>query len=185
MAKPAIFALLENETAARSAVAALEKAGFIPTDISILSSSAYYDPDGVMQDGFAKTREVGHTNSTKAPEGATTGVAAGGALGGLAGWLVGAGVVAFPGAAALIAAGPILALLSGAAVGATAGGMVGAMIGYGIPEFEAKLYAGKLGSGHILIGVHAVNADEAEAAKTALTNAGARDIKVTAEVADK
>jgi hypothetical protein len=185
MAKPAVFGLLENETAARAAVAALEKAGFIPTDISILSSNAYFDADGIQQEGFAKTREVGVANSTKAPEGATTGVAAGGALGGLAGWLVGAGVLAIPGAGPFLAAGPILALLSGAALGATAGGLGGALIGYGIPEYEAKLYAGKLASGHILIGVHAIDDSEAEAAKAALTSSGAHDIKVTAEVVDK
>jgi hypothetical protein len=183
MPKPAVFGLLENEIAARSAIAALEAAGFIPTDISILSSSAYYDADGVKQAGFAKTREVGHTNSTKAPEGATTGVAAGGALGGLAGWLVAVGALAIPGAGPFIAAGPILGMLSGAALGATAGGLGGALIGYGIPEYEAKLYAGKLAAGHILIGVHAIDAREAEIAKTALADSGAHDIKVTAEVA--
>jgi len=182
MSKPAIFGLIKNETQARAAVSALESAGFIATDISILSSRAYFDINGVEQTGFAKTREVGLTNTTKAPEGATTGVATGGVLGGVAGWLAGIGALAVPGAGPFIAAGPILAALSGAAIGATAGGLTGALIGYGIPEYEAKLYAGKLESGHILIGVHAINADEADAAKKALASAGAEDIKVTSEV---
>lgn len=183
MPKPAVFGLVRNETQARAAVAALETAGFIATDLSILSTSAYYDADGVEQMGFGKTREVGHTNSTKAPEGATAGAATGGILGGLAGWLVGIGALAIPGAGPLIAAGPILAALSVAAVGATAGGLTGALIGYGIPEYEAKLYAGKLEAGHILIGVHAIDSNEAEAAKKALSDAGAEDIKETSEVA--
>jgi hypothetical protein len=75
--------------------------------------------------------------------------------------------------------------LSGAAIGATAGGVAGALIGYGIPEYEANLYAGRLQKGHILIGVHAVTSEESTAAKDALKAAGATDLKVTSEVAAK
>ena len=163
----------------------MELTGFIATDISVLSSIPDYDLNGVEHFGFGKTREVGHVNATKAPEGATAGVATGGALGGLAGWLVGIGALAVPGAGPFIAAGPILAALSGAALGATAGGLTGALIGYGIPEYEAKLYAGKLECGHILIGVHAIDSGEADAAKTAFASVGAEDIQVTSEVVAK
>lgn len=182
MSKPAVFGLLKNEEQATSAVSALESAGFIATDISVLSSNIYYNVDGVKQTGFGKTREVGHTNSTKAPEGATTGVATGGILGGLAGWLVAVGAIALPGIGPFVAAGPIMAALSGAALGATACGLGGALVGYGIPEYEAKLYAGRLESGHILIGVHTIDCSEAETAKKALENAGAEEIKVTSEI---
>jgi hypothetical protein len=182
MTKPAVFGLVKSEIQARSAVTALEAAGFTATDISIVSSSSYFNPDEIKQMGFAKTREVGHTNSTKAPEGATSGAAGGGVLGGLAGWLVGIGAVAVPGLALFVAAGPIMAALSGAAIGATAGGITGALIGHGIPEYEAKLYAGRLEGGHILIGVHTVNCDEADAAKNALEAAKAEDIKITSEI---
>jgi hypothetical protein len=182
MSKPAIFGIVKNETQARSAVAALESAGFIATDISILSSCADYDINGVKQAGFGKTRELGLTNATKAPEGATTGVATGGVLGGLAGWLVGIGALAIPGFGPFVAAGPIMAALSGAALGATAGGLTGALIGYDIPEYEAKLYAGRLESGHILIGVHAIDYSEADAARRAFESVGAEDVKVTSEV---
>jgi hypothetical protein len=182
MSKPAVFGLVKNEVEAQAAISALESAGFIATDISILTTTAYFDADGLKQTGFAKTREVGHTNSTKAPEGASAGAAAGGALGGIAGWLMAIGALAIPGAGPFIAAGPIFAALSGAAIGATALGVTGALIGYGLPEYEAKLFAGHLESGHILIGVHAVNCTEADAAKSALTNSGGHDIKVTSEV---
>ena len=185
MSKPAVFGLVKNETQARSAVSALESVGFIATDISILSSCVDYDFNGVEQTGFAKTRKVGLTNATKAPEGATTGAATGGVLGGLAGWLVGIGALALPGLGPFVAAGPIMAALSGAALGATAGGLTGALIGYGIPEYEARLYAGKLESGHILIGVHAIDCNEADAAKKALESVGADDIKITSEVVTK
>jgi len=185
MSKPAIFGIVKDEAQARSAVAALESVGFIATDISILSSCADYDINGVEQIGFGKTREAGIANATKAPEGATTGAATGGVLGGLAGWLVGIGALAIPGFGPFVAAGPIMAALSGAALGATAGGLTGALIGYGIPEYEAKLYAGKLESGHILIGVHAIDCSEADAAKKALESAGVVDIRVTSEVVAK
>ena len=182
MPKPAVFGLVRNKKQARAAIAALEAEGFIATDISVLSSGADYDLSTDDSPGFAKTREVGVTNATKAPEGVTTGAATGGVVGGVAGWLVGLGVLAIPGAGPLLAAGPILAALSGAAVGATAGGLGGALIGYGIPEYEAKLYAGRLESGHILVGIHAVNRSEAETAQKALQSVGAEEIKVTSEV---
>ena len=185
MSKPAIFGIVKNETQAHSAIAALESAGFTAADISVLSSSTAYDINGVEQTGFGKTRVVGHTNATKAPEGATTGAATGGVLGGLAGWLVGIGALAIPGVGPFVAAGPIMAALSGAALGATAGGLGGALIGYGIPEYEAKLYAGRLESGHILIGVHAIDCNEADAATRAFESVGAEDIKVTSEVVAK
>ena len=191
MSKPAVFGIIANETQAQSAITALESVGFAPSDISVLSGSP--DASGVVTtpgaeyadptlDINGKTREVGHTNTTKAPEGATTGGASGAVLGGIAGWLVGIGALAIPGVGPFVAAGPILAALSGAAIGAAAGGIVGALVGYGIPEYEANLYAGKLKEGHILIGVHAVNSDEAAAAKKALESVKATDLKVTSEV---
>jgi hypothetical protein len=185
MSKPAVFGIVDNESQVRSAITALERAGFIPADISVLSRNC----DEIASEARgpliseagetidAKTRIVGHTNTTKAPEGAT-----GGAAGALAGWLIGIGALAIPGAGPFMAAGPILAALSGAAIGAAAGGVAGALIGYGIPEYEAKIYAGKLESGHILIGVHTINSEESSAAKKSLESIGAHDLKITSEV---
>jgi uncharacterized membrane protein len=59
-----------------------------------------------------------------------------------------------PGLGPFIAAGPIMAALSGAAVGAGTGGIVGALVGMGIPEIEAKTYEGQLRGGNILLAVH-------------------------------
>ena len=59
-----------------------------------------------------------------------------------------------PGAGPFIAAGPIMAALSGAAVGGATGGIIGALVGMGIPELEAKQYEGRLRDGNILISVH-------------------------------
>lgn len=59
-------------------------------------------------------------------------------MGGVTGLLAGIGALAIPGIGPILAAGPIVATLTGVAVGAGAGGLVGGLIGLGIPEDEAK-----------------------------------------------
>ena len=129
----------------------------------------------------ATSRDFAHEKHTKAPEGATTGAGTGGLLGGALGWLAGIGTVAIPGIGPLIAAGPIVAALSGAAVGAAVGGIAGALIGMGIPEYEAKRYEGKVKAGNILISVHTESSDEVAQAKQIFKAAGAQDIATTGE----
>src|SRR5205814_9447001 len=125
------FWLTRNEGQACTIVDQLKAAGFSNNDISVLL------PDK------AGTKDFAHEKHTKAPEGATTGAGTGGVLGGALGWLAGAGALAIPGAGPFIAAGPIMAALSGAAIGAGAGGLIGALVGLGIPEYEAKRYESK------------------------------------------
>jgi uncharacterized membrane protein len=81
----------------------------------------------------------------------------------------------------LIAAGPILAALSGVAAGAVVGGLTGTLIGLGIPEIEAKRYEGKVKDGNILLSVHAESSEEIDRAKKIFENAGADDISYTEE----
>jgi hypothetical protein len=147
----------------------LRSSGFTPDDISML----YPDRDGV--------RELGVHNATKAPEGATTGASAGALVGGALGWLVGIGAIAIPGVGPLVAAGPILALLSGLAVGGTVGGLSGALVGAGIPEYEAQQYEGRLRGGHILMAVHADNAEEGSQIRDIFSEEKAEDISSSAE----
>jgi hypothetical protein len=45
----------------------------------------------------------------------------------------------------LIAAGPVVAALAGAGAAGATGGLVGGLIGAGIPEVEAKRFAGRIG----------------------------------------
>ncbi len=66
------------------------------------------------------------------------------------GLLAGIGALAIPGLGPFIAAGPIMAALSGAAAGATAGGVVGGLVGLGIPEYEAKAYEDRIKRGDTL-----------------------------------
>ncbi|HZS19192.1 MAG TPA: hypothetical protein VFA51_14785, partial [Candidatus Udaeobacter sp.] len=81
----------------------------------------------------------------------------------------------------LIAAGPIMAALSGAAVGAAAGGVVGGLVGLGIPEIEAKRYDEKLKRGNYLIAVHTDESEDVDRAKDIFKTAGAEDISTVSE----
>jgi len=168
MAK-AVFGLVDNQSQAERIVDELRNAGFSNNDISVL----FPDKTG--------TRDFAHEQHTKAPEGAATGAATGGVLGGVAGWLVGIGTLAIPGLGPFIAAGPIMAALAGAGVGAAAGGLTGALIGMGMPEYEAKLYEGKIKEGNILIAVHSENRDETKRAKDIFERAGAHDVSYAGE----
>jgi hypothetical protein len=88
--------------------------------------------------------------------------------GGALGLLAGIGALAIPGVGPFIAAGPIMAALSGAAIGATTGGLVGGLIGLGIPEIEAKRYEEKLKKGNYLVSVHTDDGDDVDRAKADL-----------------
>ena len=165
----AVICLVKNESRAEQVAIDLRDAGFSPDRISVL----FPDKQG--------TRDFAHEQNTKAPEGAATGAGAGGLLGGGLGWLVGIGSLAIPGLGPFIAAGPILAALSGAAVGAAVGGLTGALVGMGIPEYEAKQYEGKIKDGNILISVHTANGEERNLAKEIFEKAGAEGIKTTGE----
>ena len=152
-------------------IADLKSAGFSGNDISVLMA----DKGG--------TRDFAHENSTKAPEGAATGVGTGALVGGALGWLAGIGALAIPGLGPFIAAGPIMAALSGAAIVGTVGGLTGALVGMGIPEYEAKQYEGKVKSGSSLISVHSEDSAETKRAKEIFQRAGAQDISTGGECA--
>jgi hypothetical protein len=168
MAK-AVFCIAKSEAQAASIVDQLKTANFSNNDISVL----FPDKSG--------TKDFAHEQNTKAPEGAATGAGTGGVLGGALGWLVGIGALAIPGLGPFVAAGPIMAALSGAAAGAALGGLSGALIGMGIPEYEAKRYEGKVKDGNMLISVHTEDRTEQARAKDIFTRAGAEDISYTGE----
>jgi hypothetical protein len=169
MSKKSVFCIATDRTQAELIVARLQAAGFSNNDVSVLF------PDQQT------TRDFAHEKNTKAPEGIATGAGTGGVLGGALGWLAGIGALAIPGVGPFIAAGPIIAALSGAAVGATVGGVAGGLIGLGIPELEAKRYEGKLRDGNLLLSVHTENSDEIDAAEEIFKAAGAQDICTTGE----
>ena len=169
MSKKSVFCIATSRPQAENIVDQLKNANFSNNAISALF------PDKGTSHDFA------HEKNTKAPEGAVTGAVTGGVVVGALGWIAGIGALAIPGVGPFIAAGPIIAALSGAAIGATVGGIAGGLIGLGIPELEAKRYEGKIKQGNILISVHTDNSAEISRAKDIFTKAGAQDICTTGE----
>ncbi len=168
-----VLGIVHTHVEAESLVSALKSAGFVDNDISVL----FPDKEG--------TKDFAHDNATKAPEGAVAGATTGGVIGGTLGLLAGIGALAIPGVGPLIAAGPIMAALSGAAVGATVAGVAGALIGMGIPEYEAKMYEGKLKDGNILVAAHGDNNDQLKKAEELFKANKATDIHRVGEAAVK
>ncbi len=166
----AVFGIYSSQAAVERGVDRLKADGFLSSEISVLM------PDKGGSQKFA------HENSTKAPEGATTGAGTGLVVGGTLGWLVGIGALAIPGVGPLIAAGPLVALLAGAGTGAALGGITGGLVGLGIPEYEAKRYESMVKDGGILLSVHTGDAVAIKRAKKALEETDAKDISSSSEV---
>jgi hypothetical protein len=153
-------------------VEGLRAAGFRNSDISV-----------ILPERDKTTRDLAHQINTKAPEGIAAGAGSGAALGGVLGWLVGIGAIAIPGIGPLIAAGPVVAALAGAGAAGAAGGLVGGLVGAGIPEVEAKRFAGRIREGGYLISVHCDDRQWAKRAEEILEATGGRDVVKTTEAA--
>ncbi|MEO3945527.1 general stress protein [Gorillibacterium sp. CAU 1737] len=125
-------------------IEALKRQGYTENEISVVGRGSE-DIEGVSHPAA----------ETKLTEGLTTGAAAGGVLGGTAGLLAGIGALAIPGIGPILAAGPIVAALTGAAVGAGAGGLVGGLVGLGFSEEEAITYRDYVDDGFLLVLVDA------------------------------
>ena len=157
----AVYCIAVDTPHAEHIVGNLKHAGFSSNEISVLLPAK------------GATRDFAHEQHTKLPEGAAAGGAAGMGVGAILGWLAGIGP--------FIVAGPLMAALGGAAVGGAAGGIIGGLVGMGIPEYEAKLYEGKIRGGNVLISVHTESSDQVKAAKKIFEDAKADDIKSTSE----
>ena len=157
-----ITGIFPNRDIAERAIQHLIDAGFAPEDTSLLMSEG------------TRGREFQMEKSTKAPEGAVTGATVGGVLGAIGASLVALGTLAVPGLG-LVAAGPIVAALSGLGAGAAAGGLVGGLVGLGVPEHEAKFYDEEVRKGGILVGVYA-HGDRVKLAREILDAAGATKV---------
>src|SRR6201995_5610494 len=109
----AVFGIYRTREDVENAVNALRQEGFRNTDISVL----FPENEG--------TKDFAHEKNTKAPEGTAAGAGTGAVVGGTLGWLAGIGALAIPGLGPLIAAGPIVAALTGVGVGGAIGGITG------------------------------------------------------------
>jgi hypothetical protein len=164
------FGIYQERASFERALEALKAAGFRNSDIS-----------AILPERDRTTRDLAHEINSKAPEGFTAGAGTGAALGGVLGWLVGIGALAIPGIGAIAAAGPIVAALAGAGAAGATGGLVGGLIGAGIPEVEAKRYAGRVREGAYLISVHCDDSKWAKKAEEILEATGGRDVVKTSE----
>lgn len=162
-----VSAIVARESQARAVTVQLRSAGFSDADISLL-----------FPNEVPGTR-VELENTTKAPEGAAIGATTGGAVGAALGWLFALGTIAIPGLGPFIAAGPILAALSGVAAGATVGGLTGTLVGLGIPDYEAKIYERKLQEGQYLISVQCHTEEDSELAEKIFKSGEAMDVSST------
>lgn len=138
--------LYDTYSAATDAVRALEAAGFSDENISVVSRD--------RSDGAHST-----TDENAAGTGATVGTLVGGG----AGLLAGIGMLAIPGIGPLVAAGWMVAALTGAGAGAAAGGLLGSLVGSGVDEKDAHVYAEGVSRGGTLVTVRADTARMARA----------------------
>ncbi|WP_198374101.1 hypothetical protein [Neoroseomonas rubea] len=140
--------LFDSYTQAADAVRDLESAGFTDNDVSIIGKNSA-DPMTV----------------SAAPESvATVGASIGTIVGGGAGLLAGIGALAIPGVGPIVAAGWLVALLTGAGAGAAAGGLIGSLTGSGVDEKEAHIYAEGVSRGGSIV---TVRTDETRMAQAA------------------
>lgn len=167
--RKSVFGIFQTQIALEFCITKLKEKGFFGADISVLMPSK------------SETKTFAHENSTKSPEFASGGAAGGAVLGGVLGWLAGIGTLAIPGVGPFIAAGPIVAALSGAGIGGAIGGISGALVGLGVPEYEAKRYESLVNAGGMLLSVHVGTAALQDSALEILKECGASDICVKKE----
>ncbi len=164
-----VYGVYSDRKDVEKTIGELKEQGFGSSDISVV----FPNPD--------MSKEFAVEKSTKAPEGALAGGSTGLVIGGTLGWLAGIGTLAIPGIGPLLAAGPIVAAVAGAGVGSAIGGMAGALIGLGVPELEAKRYEEAIKKGRILVSIHCQDMREAEKARKALDDSGAKEIFLSGE----
>lgn len=133
---------------AHGAIATLLDRGFTQGDISVIMS------DEAKQRHFHDS-----SNAEEIAAGGGSGAAAGGVLGGLLAGLAAIGTITIPGIG-LLAAGPIMAVLSGIGAGAAIGGLAGALTTAGISASEAKHYEDEIKKGNIVLVVHTKTEEE-------------------------
>jgi hypothetical protein len=174
MAARALTALFDDYEAAARVVDELEAAGIPHTDISIITNRRKTSaPDPQPAGDTAPV--VG-----EAADAAGTGATVGTVLGGGAGLLAGLGLLAIPGLGPVVAAGWLVATVTGAGVGAAAGGLIGGLTGAGLSEGEAETYAEGVRRGGTLV---TVRTDETRADRvlSLLNRAGSIDLDERAE----
>ena len=144
--------LYDTYADAQQTVQALESAGISHDNISIVSNNA--DNSHSSTSGVAGSDTP--VDETRAGTGASTGTLVGGGVG----LLTGLGLLAIPGVGPVVAAGWLVATLTGAGIGAAGGGLLGSLVHAGVPEEHAHAYAEGVRRGGTLV---SVRGDESQA----------------------
>jgi hypothetical protein len=153
-----ISRLYGSHAEARDAVRDLEAGGVSHGDISILVSNA----DSAYDEKTKSFPDRDLDGKDDRAEGAAAGGGVGAAVGGTAGLLAGLGLMAIPGVGPVVAAGWLVAALTGAAAGGATGGIIGALSQQaGISEEEANVYAEGLRRGGALVSAKVDDTDAA------------------------
>ena len=151
-----ITRLYDDYATASQAVTSLESAGVPQSDISIVSNNS----DNWYSNKSGKVDRDRDGVDDRA-EGAAKGAGIGATVGGVAGLLAGLGMIAIPGVGPVVAAGWLVATLTGAAAVGTLGGVVGALTQSGVSEKDAHVYAEGVRRGGTLVSARVPDGDKA------------------------
>jgi hypothetical protein len=174
--------LYDSYDEAVQTVQALEGAGVPHDDISLVANNADSRSQAADTAGTAIGTGTGTGTGTDAePSRAGTGATVGTLIGGGAGLLAGIGALAIPGVGPVVAAGWLVATLTGAGLGASGGGLLGSLVHAGVPEEHAHTYAEGVRRGGTLV---TVRADESQAGPVQAILDGRASVDVDARNAE-
>ena len=148
-----VTGMFKDRESAERAYQSVTGRGYKTDDVNLIMS------DDTRKKHFSSEKDTELGN--KALEGAGAGAGIGGTVGAILAVIGAAGTLAIPGLN-IVAAGPIVAALTGAGAGGLAGGLIGSLVGWGIPEERAKAYESGIKEGGILMGVNPRNDEDAE-----------------------
>jgi uncharacterized protein (TIGR02271 family) len=149
-----VVGLFDDVREAEAVVGQITELGVARDQISIARQDS-------SASGGTRTRAA---EDESAMSGVAGGAATGAVVGGAAGLIASLTSLAIPGFGPILAAGPIIATLTGAGIGAAAGGLVGALVDAGVPESEAEYYNEGVRRGGTLV---SVRTDDANAQRIA------------------
>ena len=162
-----VVGVFDDPERAERALNGLRDAGFAPGDVGVVSRPSQAEAEAPPDVEAAPRVDE------------TSGILTGGMLGGVAGWLVGLTTLAVPGVGPLLAAGPLVAAVSGSGLGAAAGGLIGHFVAQGHEHDEARWYEEQVRSGHILLTVR--SQDRSNEARIIMSQNGGHDFRSYAE----
>jgi uncharacterized protein (TIGR02271 family) len=139
-----VVGLFDDLDDAQKVVNDLTQLGIARSDISIARQQS---------DKTSATTTTADRTGGDIGSGVATGATTGAVVGGAAGLIASLSALAIPGFGPILAAGPIIATLTGAGIGAAAGGLIGALVNAGVPEEEAEYYSEGVRRGGTLVSV--------------------------------